>query len=288
MRYEFIERHREEYPTSLMCRVLEVSTSGYYAWRERPESKRSRGDRILKVHIRSLFFTCYESYGPTRMADELAKRGVHCGRKRIARLMREENLVPKKARCFRQTTVCVDDDPKAPNLLDRRFEVDAPDEVWAGDITYLRAGGRWVYFAVLLDLYSRRVVGWSLGTSLSKELALAALEKALFERCPTRELLHHSDRGSQYTSNKYQEELEENRITVSMSRKGDCWDNAVVESFFATLKVELGARFISIKAARNALFHYIEVFYNRRRLHSFLGNISPAEAEENYALAVAA
>ncbi len=288
MRYVFIEKHRTEYPIDLMCKVLEVSSSGFYAWRRRPESRRSRGDRILNVHIRSVFFSCYESYGPSRMQEELLKRGIHCGRKRISRLMSAEKLVPKKARCFRRTTISTDDDPKAPNLLNRQFNVEAPDEVWAGDITYLRAGRKWVYLAVLLDLYSRKVVGWSLGTGLSKELALSALETALYTRSPSRELLHHSDRGSQYTSNKYQEVLDENHITVSMSRKGDCWDNAVVESFFATLKVELGDTFTSFEATRKALFHYIEVFYNRKRIHTTIGGISPAEAEENYAMAVAA
>ena len=288
MRYEFIEKHRTEYPTGLMCEVLEVSQSGFYAWRNRPESRRSREDRILKVHIRSMFFARYESYGPSRMYDELSKRGIHCGRKRITRLMREEQLVPKKARCFRRTTVAAADHPKADNVLNREFSVGAPDEVWAGDITYLRVGGRWLYMAVLLDLYSRRVVGWSLGSSLSRELPMAALTRALYERSPDRGLLHHSDRGCQYTSSEYQDLLKENQLRVSMSRKGNCWDNAVVESFFATLKVELGRSFDSLEVARKALFDYIEIFYNRQRIHTSLGNISPAQAEENYALAVAA
>ncbi len=288
MRYVFIEKHQRVYPTGLMCEVLDVAQSGFYAWRKRPESQRSREDRLLKVHIRSVFFARYESYGPSRMHDELSKRGLRCGRKRITRLMREEKLVPKKARCFRRTTISAVDHPKADNVLNREFLVDAPDIVWAGDITYLRAGNRWLYLAVLLDLYSRRVVGWSVGTSLSKDLALSALEKALSERDPTRGLLHHSDRGSQYTSNDYQDRLSHDHITVSMSRKGNCWDNAVAESFFATLKVELGASFASLEEARKALFHYIEVFYNRQRLHSTIGGISPAEAEENYAMAVAA
>ncbi len=282
MRYEFIEKHRTEYPTGLMCKVLEVSQSGFYAWRKRPESQRSREDRILKVHVRSVFFARYESYGPSRMHDELSKRGLRCGRKQITRLMREEKLVPKKARCFRRTTISAVDHPKADNVLNREFSVDAPDIVWAGDITYLRAGNRWLYLAVLVDLYSRRVVGWSVGSSLGRQLPLTALTKALYERSPARGLLHHSDRGCQYTSTEYQNKLKENQLRVSMSRKGNCWDNAVVESFFATLKVELGSSFTSLEVARKALFNYIEIFYNRQRLHTSLGSISPAQAEENY------
>jgi putative transposase len=282
MRYVFIEKHLRVYPTGLMCQVLDVSQSGFYAWRKRPESQRSREDRIMKVHIRSVFFARYESYGPSRMHDELSKRGLCCGRKRITRLMREEKLVPKKARCFRRTTISAVDHPKADNVLNREFSVDAPDIVWAGDITYLRAGGRWLYLAVLMDLYSRRVVGWSVGTSLGRKLPLAALTKALYERSPARGLLHHSDRGSQYTSTEYQNKLKDNKLRVSMSRKGNCWDNAVVESFFATLKVELGSSFTSLEVARKALFSYIEIFYNRQRLHTSLGSISPAQAEENY------
>jgi len=288
MRYEFIEKHRTDYPIGLMCEVLEVSQSGFYAWRIRPASRRSREDRILKVHVRSVFFTRYESYGPSRMHNELSKRGVRCGPKQIARLMREEKLVPKKARCFRRTTISAVDHPKADNVLNREFSVDAPDIVWAGDITYLRAGNKWLYLAVLLDLYSRRVVGWAVGTSLGRQLPLAALTEALYVRSPAQGLLHHSDRGCQYTSTEYQSKLKENQLRVSMSRKGNCWDNAVVESFFATLKVELGSSFNSIEAARKALFHYIEIFYNRKRLHTSLGSISPAQAEQNYIMAVAA
>jgi len=288
MRYEFIQRHHTEHSIGLMCIVLEVSPSGYYAWRSRPESRRSREDRKLKVQIRSVFQTSRETYGTPRMHDELSSQGIRCGRKRIARLMKEDGLVPKKARRFRRTTIAAADHPKADNVLNRQFSVDSPDKVWAGDITYLRAGGRWLYLAVILDLFSRRVVGWSISSSLGRNLAITALMRALFERSPGPGLLHHSDRGSQYTSTDYQTMLKESRLKVSMSRKGDCWDNAVVESFFATLKIELGDKFSSRKVAQMALFDYIEIFYNRQRRHTSVGGMTPVQAEELFALAEAA
>lgn len=282
MRYAFIDRYRDQWPVLVMCNVLEVSSSGYYAWRGRPESRRSRKDRELKQKIRSVFEKSRQTYGSPRVLDALRDQGIRCGRKRVARLMKEDNLVPKKARQFRRTTVAAPDHTKAPNLLGRKFTVDAPDTVWAGDITYLSTPKGWLYLAVLLDLYSRRVVGWAVGRNLGQELVIAALDRALFERGRHQGLLHHSDQGRQYTSKDYQKKLKDNRLSVSMSRKGDCWDNAVVESFFATLKVELGDRFSSRQAARDALFDYIEVFYNRQRRHSKNGGISPAAAEARF------
>lgn len=288
MRYEFIERHRAEHSICLMSRVLEVSPSGFYAWQRRPESQRSREDRRLRVYIRSAFFVSRETYGTPRIQDELLSQGIHCGRQRIGRLMKEEGLVPKKARRFRRTTISTAHHPKAENVLNRQFSSDFPNRVWAGDITYLRAGGSWLYLAVILDLFSRRVVGWSISSSLGKELAQSALTRAIFERAPGPGLLHHSDRGCQYTSTDYQAQLRENNVVASMSRKGDCWDNAVVESFFATLKIELGDTFSSCKTAQVALFDYIEIFYNRQRRHTAIGSISPAQAEKLFAMAEAA
>jgi len=270
------------YPVLVMCDVLEVSSSGYYAWRGRPESRRSREDRKLKAIIRSVFEESRQTYGSPRIHDELRDRDIRCGRKRVARLMKEDQLTPKKARRFRRTTVAEPDHPKAPNVLGREFSVNAPDTAWVGDITYLWTQEGWLYLAVLLDLFSRRVVGWSVRPHLGQELAIAALDRALFERGVPEGLLHHSDRGCQYTSNEYQKKLKGNHLTVSMSRKGDCWDNAVAESFFATLKVELGDSFSSRQAAHDALFDYIEVFYNRQRRHTSIGSISPAEAEARF------
>lgn len=270
------------YPVLVMCDVLEVSSSGYYAWRGRPESRRSREDRELKAIIRSVFEESRQTYGSPRVLDELRDQGIRCGRKRVARLMKEDKLVPKKARRFRRTTIAEPDHPKAPNVLGREFTVDAPDTAWVGDITYLWTQEGWLYLAVLLDLFSRRVVGWSVRPHLGQELAIAALDRALFERGVPEGLLHHSDRGCQYTSNDYQKKLKGNHLTVSMSGKGDCWDNAVAESFFATLKVELGDSFSSRQAAHEALFDYIEVFYNRQRRHTSIGSISPTEAEARF------
>ncbi len=288
MRYPVIDRLRDQYPVTLMCKVLDVSPSGYYAWRGRPESARSRADRLLKADIRSIFVESRETYGSPRIHDELRDRGVRCGRKRVARLMKEDQLHPKKARPFRVTTVSSETHSKAPNILDRQFEVDAPNTAWVGDITYLWTAEGWLYLAVLLDLYSRRVIGWALSTRITQDLAIAALERAFFERHPEAGLLHHSDRGSQYTSNSYQKRLKKRGIIASMSRKGDCWDNAVAESFFATLKIELGNTFSSREAARIALFDYIEIFYNRKRRHTSLGGLTPAQAEARFELEVAA
>jgi transposase InsO family protein len=196
--------------------------------------------------------------------------------------MKEDQLTPKKARRFRRTTVAIPDHAKAPNVLGREFTVDAPDTAWVGDITYLWTPEGWLYLAVLLDLFSRRVVGWAVSAHLGQELASGALDRALFERGRHKGLLHHSDRGCQYTSNDYQKKLQDNGLSASMSGKGNCWDNAVAESFFATLKVELGDSFSSRRAAREAVFDYIEVFYNRQRRHTTIGGISPAEAEARF------
>ena len=288
MRYAFIDRHRYEYRVGRMCDTLEVSRSGYYAWRGRPASQRSREDRRLEVEIRSEFRRSRETYGSPRVHEALQRKGIRCSRKRVIRLMRRAHLRPKKVRRFRKTTQAAETHPKAPNVLNREFTTSAPDLVWAGDITYLRTVEGWLYLAVILDLYSRRVVGWAISTRLTQDLALSALKRALTERGAQAGLLHHSDRGSQYTSHDYQKILGEVGFKVSMSRKGDCWDNAVVESFFATLKAELGDTFSSRQGAHDALFDYIEVFYNRQRMHSSLGYMSPAEYEQRFWLQAAA
>ena len=283
-----IEQHRDRYPVAVMCDAMEVSPSGYYAWRSRPESARRREDRRLKVMIRSVFKESRETYGSPRIHDELRDQGIRCGRKRVARLVNEEGLRPKKARRFRRTTIAAAEHPKAKNVLDRKFSVESPDAAWVGDITYLWTREGWLYLAVILDLFSRRVIGWAVSSSLSQELATNALRRALFERAPAPGLLHHSDRGSQYTSSRYQQLLDNNGVTASMSRKGNCWDNAVAESFFATLKVELGDTFSSRRAAHLALADYIEVFYNRKRRHTAIGGLSPVEAETQFAMKDAA
>jgi len=288
VRFAVVERLRFRYPVTLICRVLEVSPSGYYAWRTRPESARSRADRRLRKEIRSIFDESRETYGSPRIHGELRDRGIRCGRKRVARLMKDQQLEPKKARRFRVTTISAPAHEKAPNILNRQFEVDEPDTAWVGDITYLWTPEGWLYLAVLLDLYSRRVIGWALSTEMTQDLVLAALNRAIFERNPEAGLLHHSDRGSQYTSNDYRQRLMDRKLIASMSRKGDCWDNAVAESFFATLKIELGDSFSSFDTAQIALIDYIEIFYNRQRRHTSLGGLTPVQAEAQFELEAAA
>jgi len=288
MKYAFIDKQRDAYGVRRLCQALAVSPSGYYAWRGRPVSRRQREDRRLKVAMRSAFRLSRQAYGSPRLQEALATQGLSCSRKRVARLMREEGMTPKKVQRMRRTTHSIGSHPKAPNVLDRHFTVGAPDTVWAGDITYLWTDEGWLYLAVVLDLFSRRVVGWSTSDRLREELTVAALQRALCERHVEKGLLHHSDRGSQYTSDAYQRLLRTRGLTVSMSRSGDCWDNAVVESFFATLKTELGERFSSRSAAHLQLFDYIEVFYNRQRLHSSLGYHSPVQAEARFARKTAA
>jgi len=280
MKFRFIHEHIKEFSVRVMCRVLGVSPSGYYAWCSRPESTRSREDRRLLTKIRAFHSRSKARYGSARIHRDLRDDNETCGRNRVARLMREDGLVGKKARQFRKTTQAEPSNPVAPNLLGQDFTVDEPNTVWAGDITYLRTREGWLYLAVLLDLYSRFVVGWSLSTSLEHQLPLDALEQAVARRRPEPGLVHHSDRGSQYTCGDYQGRLEAFAMRASMSGKGNCYDNAVVESFFDSMKSEIGEEvFESREHARRAVFEFIEVFYNRQRRHSTLGYISPAAFE---------
>lgn len=279
MTFAFIERHRDEFRVRRMCEVLDVSPSGYYAWRKRPVANRQGEDRRLAIEIRSIFRGSRESYGSPRVHRSLVEAGSRTSRKRVARLMRREGLRAKKGRRFRRTTKAIGGHAKAPNVLDRRFEVSAPNRVWVGDITYFWTPEGWLYLAVLLDLCSRKIVGWATSERLTTDLARLALERALEERCPAPGLIHHTDRGCQYTSDPYQRILRREGIIVSMSRSGNCWDNAVAESFFATLKLEIGSEFISRESAKLTLIDYIEGFYNRKRMHSAIGYATPAGRE---------
>jgi transposase InsO family protein len=265
-----------------MCRVLDVTSSGYYARQRRGVAARATSDALLELEITAIHRESRQTYGSPRVHRELRdSRRIRCGQKRVARLMRRSGLRAKRPRRFRVTTQSAHRHPVAPNRLQRRFVVARRDRVWAGDITYLPTGEGWLYLAVLLDLHSRRVVGWAVGTTLERELVLTALRQALASRRPAAGLLHHSDRGSQYACAEYRELLAEQGIVVSMSRAGDCWDNAVVESFFATLKIELltDARWATRAAATAAIAEYIETWYNLRRRHSSLGYVSPVEYE---------
>jgi len=281
VRYEFIRAEKASYPVSLMCRVLRVARSGFYAWLSGGESKRELRDRELLPLIQEAFDASRQTYGSRRVHAELRAQEVPCGRRQIERVMRNAGIRPPRRRRFRKTTDSDHPYVTATNVLDRDFSSTEPNRRWSTDITYIWTMEGWLYLAVVLDLFSRRVVGWSMRKALARELVLSALEMALYGRSPGAGLLHHSDRGSQYASGDYQRALRQRGIVCSMSRKGDCWDNAVVESFFATLKRELvdGRCFRTRAEAIRAIFEYIEVFYNRQRRHSYLGYMSPEQFE---------
>jgi transposase InsO family protein len=287
MRYRVIQKHDRRYPIRLMCRALTVSPAGYYAWAGRPESDRSVYNRTLLSAIRMIHQESRETYGSPSIWDALIKRGHRVGENRIARLMRVEGIRAKTVKKWRATTDSGHTWPVVTNTLNRQFQIEQPNRVWAGDITYVWTTEGWLYLAVVLDLYSRIVIGWAMGHRLTVDLAERALTMAVANRKPTAGLLHHSDRGSQYAATSYQRLLGEHGITSSMSRKGNCWDNACVESFFGTLKRELVYHryYATRDEATLDIFEYIEVFYNRRRRHSTLGYDSPAEYEARTAVA---
>jgi transposase InsO family protein len=283
MRFVFIQMHARIFHITTMCRVLEVSKAGYYAWRARPLCERVQEDRRLRERIRQIHQEVKGRYGSPRVHQELKALGIPCGKHRVARLMRADGLRAKSTLRFRVTTQADPTQPVAPNVLKRQFAVTATpavNRVWAADITYLPTREGWLYLAVILDLASRRVVGWSLRTRLDHELALSALRMALTHRGATGGL-HHSDRGGQYASRAYRALLTTVGFTSSMSRVGDCWDNAVVESFFATLTKELlvDGLFPSREVASRELFTFIEIWYNRKRRHSSLAYRTPVEFE---------
>ena len=284
-RYRFIhaERARGEWPVSVMCRVLQVARAAFYAWTACPE-REPEDELLLKTHIRAIHRRSRETYGSPRVLAELKEQGISVSRKRVARLMQECGLsgLPRKKLFKVATTDSDHDDPIANNLLNRNFEATEPNTVWVGDITYLRTGAGFAYLAVLIDLYSRRVVGWAVADHMRTELIQEALCRALTTRNPPAGLIHHSDRGSQYASAAYREDLENAHAVPSMSRKGDCWDNAVAESFFGTLEQELAGRdpnWTDTKAAQQGVIDYITTFYNSERRHSKVGQLSPAEFE---------
>lgn len=268
----------------MMCRVLSVSKSGYYAWLGRPESKRSSENRRLLLRIRIVHKESRETYGSPRVHRRLLRDGVRCGEVRVAKLMAAHGIRALRKRKFVVTTDSKHNHPVADNVLDRQFEVAEPNKVWVSDITYIPTGEGWLYLSGVLDLCSKLVVGWSMSDRLESSLATDALEMAYGRRQPGRGLLHHSDRGSQYASGEYGRLLDRYGMQMSMSRKGNCWDNAPVESFFGTLKRELvhHRRYRTKQEARRDIFEYIEVFYNRERLHSSLGYMSPAEFERQW------
>jgi putative transposase len=268
-----------------MCNALEVSRSGYYAWRNHKPSKRAQENAELSAKIVEVHEESRRSYGSPRVHAELVAQGFEVGRNRVARLMRENGIVGRRKPRFRRTTDSNHKLPVAENILEREFSVDEPDRVWVADITYVWTQESWLYLAVIIDLFSRRVVGWSMAEHLRTELVLKALRAALGSRLPSEAgLLFHSDRGCQYASKAYQKALDDNGIICSMSRRGNCWDNAVAESFFSTLKTELvhNMIFLTRDSARNAIAEWIQMFYNSKRRHSSLGYATPLEAEQRY------
>ena len=285
MRYRCIHRRRSQYPVAMMCRVLKVSDSGYYDWRKRPESERAKADRELLRVIRRIHVETKQTYGRPRMTAELKDEGYRCGERKVGRLMREAGLRGCPLRRFKVTTQSDPSHPVAPNLLQQDFRAKGPNQRWAADITYISTRRGWLYLAVVMDLYSRRIVGWSMDRWISRHLVIDALSMAVDQRRPEGGVIHHSDRGSQYTSDDFRDELEAHGIECSMSSRANCYDNAVVESFFGILKRERvnRVRYRDRDEARADIFEYIECFYNRKRRHGYLGNISPAAFEERAA-----
>ena len=280
MRFAFILAEKACWPIAVMCAVLKVSTSGFYAWLRRAPSARDRKDDRLKVLVGESFAQSQRTYGSPRIHADLADERV--GRNRVIRIMRTEGLVARVRRRYRSATMSEHDQPVAANLLNRDFTATAPNQRWVGDTTELLTTTGKFYLAAIVDLYARFVVGWAVSAVNDRHLTISALDQALRRRCPEAGLLHHSDQGSTYASEDYQEVLREHGITCSMSRRGNCHDNAAMESWFSTFKFELGVTFESIRRGKELAFDYIEVFYNQRRRHSSIGYLAPAGFERRF------
>jgi transposase InsO family protein len=280
-RCEFIQEQEVEHAVKLLCKVMEIGRSGYYAWKRRKPGERVMEDRLMKSMMQPVFTESKQTYGSRRLKASLEKAGMNTSRRRISRLMKEEEMVPKQVSYWHpQTTQANEKHEKAPNLLDQDFIAEQPNQKWVVDITYVATKEGWLYLAVILDLFSRAIVGWSMQKRMTKTLVMEAWKMACAWRHPPKEMLHHSDLGSQYTSKAYLDLLREKNCLISMSGKGNCYDNACVESFFSTLKGECAdVIFDSRLEAKNSIFEYIEVWYNRNRLHSTLGYLSPLEFE---------
>jgi len=281
MKFAFIEADKVNWPVLVLCTVLGVSRAGFYAWLGRAPSAKAKADAELGWVIAEVHERSRSTYGSPRVFHALKARGFRVGKKRVERLMRQNGIFARRKRRFRKTTDSAHADPIAPNTLARKFHAEQPNKAWVTDVTYVWTLEGWVYLAAILDLCSRRVVGWAAGTTNDRKLALTALSNAWSARRPAPGLLHHSDRGSTYASADYRAELKRRRARASMSRKGDCWDNAVAESFFATIKGELidHERYITREAAIASIADYIDNFYNPHRIHSSIGYVSPIEFE---------
>lgn len=281
MKYQFIQAHQNQHRIGRLCQVLTVSRSGYYAWRHRPTSPRAQANARLLERMTQLHRQMKERYGAIKLWRMLVAEGMPCGRHRVARLRRQHGLVARRVRRFRMVIEHHQFAPPAPNRLQQVFVAAAPNRIWAGDLTAIATRTGWLYLAVILDLYSRRVIGWAMSPRPDQHVALTALHMALAHRRPRPGLIHHTDQGATYTSVAYQRRVNQVGLITSMSRKGNCYDNAVVESFFSTLKNELvhDRDFHTREEARAEVFEFIEVFYNRQRLHQTLDYVSPVQFE---------
>lgn len=289
MRYRFISVEKANYPITILCKVMRVARSGYYAWVSCGKSARQRANEELIDLVKEIHADSDETFGTRRMAEALRDRGIKFGRQRARTLMRLAGVAVKRRRKFKVTTDSKHKLPVAPNLLDRNFKVDRPNRAWVSDISYVWTSEGWLYLAVVIDLFSRQVVGWSMGRCIKKELVIDAFTMAFWRRRPEKGLIFHSDRGSQYCSHEFQKLLKKYGAISSMSRKGNCWDNAPAESFFASLKKDrvYFKRYKTREEARRDIVDYLEMFYNNRRLHSYLGYVSPRQFEETWFLAKA-
>ena len=283
MKYEFIAQHAREFSVQRMCKVLQVKRSGYYEWRRRSRSPGEKVEQELVKQIKEAFRYSHETYGSPRVHALIRQNGVICGKNRVARLMQANGIVAHRGRRrIPRTTQRRAGARTAPNLLAQNFQATAPNQKWVSDITYIDTAEGWLYLATVMDLYSRKIVGWAMAEKMESQLGIDALDMAWRTRRRPLEVLHHSDQGSQYTSDAYQAYLSDRKFITSMSQRGNCYDNAAMESFFSTLKTECAnGQFESRKKARSEIFAYIEGWYNTRRIHSSLGYRSPAEFEEN-------
>lgn len=281
MKYEFIKSNKDKFTIDAMCEVFSVSRSGYYNWLARPISNREKNNKYLLKNIVRIFLDSQRRYGFRKVYRQLKQEGINCGKNRVARLMRKNNLISKVKKKFKATTNSKHNFPVAENILDRQFTVNSPNTCWVGDISYIWTEEGWMYLATVIDLYSRAVVGWSLDKRMTTKLVEDAFIKAIWKRKPGKGLIFHSDRGSQYASKSFQKLLKNYSAISSMSRKGNCWDNAVAESFFRTIKSELvyHCKYITRQEAKESIFEYIEAFYNSKRLHSSIGYLSPMQFE---------
>jgi putative transposase len=281
VKYAFIEQHRDQYPVRKQCRVLRVSPSGFYDWQQRGPSLRTQQNQQLVVHLKRVHAQSRENYGVLKAWKVLQAEGIACGRNRVASLRAAHNIYARRRRRFVVTTRSRQTPGIAPNYLNRQFQVAHPNQVWVGDVTFIATRKGWLFLAVLLDLYSRKVIGWSMSQKNNRELVRDCLLMAVQRRNPAAGLMHHTDQGVTYSADESRRMLDRFGMIASMSRKGDCWDNAVAESFFGQLKNELicGYVFHTIEEARSAIFDYIEVFYNRQRLHQTLGYVTPEQFE---------